>query len=183
MKIIDLAQNSNEFAERYIKEYCGGRNIVTPKTNLGFKDIKGLTFVDPEATGYFKTYKVIICFFNDGIGLYFRNFFRNKLILIKKDQIKSIEIEKNVDIIRPFTFSLYSLLSRAGVGHSTAASYLTPREIIKEEAANCTFRTEDHFFNFLIEKTTPEKLVSQLKESNLAHLVQKNIHSPQILSK
>ncbi len=183
MKIIDLANKSNGFAERHIREYCGGRTIQSRWTNLLNKGVGGLTFIDSEAREENKKHRVIISFFNDGLGFYFRNIYRNRLILLKTEQIKSIEIVKNQDIIRPFSFSLFSILASAGVRYSTASAYLTPREIIKEEKATCTFRTDEHFFNFVLEKTTPEKLASGFKNSPIAHLLKENIHSPKIIKK
>lgn len=182
MKVIDLSKNSHTFAERHLREYCGGRTIESRWTNLLSKGIGGMTFVDTEALEENKPHRVIISFCNRGLGIYFRNIYRNKLVLLKTEQIKSIEIVKKADIIKPFSFSLYSLLSRVGIGHNSASPYLTPREIIKEEKATCILRTEDHYFNFILEKTTPEKLVSVFKKSDLAHLVKDNIHLPQIIS-
>ncbi len=183
MKIIDLSKNSSAFAERYIREYCGGRTIESRWTNLLSKGIGGMTFIDAESLDESKTHKVVFSFFKDGLGFYFRNAYRNKLILLKKEQIKKIEIGKNADIIRPFSYSLYSILSGVGIGHNSAAPYLTPREIIKEERAFCSVYTEDQYFNFLLEKITPEKLVSVFGKSDLSHLIKEDIHSPQIITK
>ncbi|MBK8518227.1 MAG: hypothetical protein IPL55_18675 [Saprospiraceae bacterium] len=180
MKIIDLSNKSNSLVDKHINEYCGGKILENKWISLINRGVGGMTFFDINGGEETKEFKVNIGFFKQGIGLYFQKAFTNKLVLLKLEEIKSVEVVKEADILRPYSFSIFSLLSKAGLKHSTASSYLIPKEIIKEDKAKCIIMIEDQFFELILDKITPEKLSSVFKKSNLGHLLRVQVASPKI---
>mgnify|MGYP007060843076 CR=1 FL=1 len=182
MKIVNLANAGRNKTEteiaRFFGEDFGQNQSVTRKSN-GFG---GLTFWDPQDEDRKHKFKCIMVAFPDGLGVYCRNHRANYLVLIHKRELKSIDFVKEQDTIKPYAWSLYSLMTKAGISYHTASKYLMPVEIIHHDFAKCILRTEETFLTFELDKAHPDKLISFLKEHHFQDILNNKILSPKIIA-
>ena len=179
MKIIDLKKYSGPFVEKQISEYCGEKD-----KNQGIfnNHVTGLLYHDPSYGTKGPTHKVAISFFKSGLGLYFRNLENSRLILLKYPQIKSVEILKQPDIVRPYVYSMFSVFMKWNVSYHYAKNFLMPKEIIEENHGTCTIVTEDHIFKFVIQKMNSTKVGQIFNKSGLQGVLNISISPPKINS-
>ncbi len=179
MKIIDLKKFSGPFVEKQISEYCGGKD-----NNRGIfgNHVTGLLYHDPSYGIKGPTHKVAISFFKSGLGLYFRNLENNRMILLKYPHIKSVEILKQPDIVRPYDYSMFSALMKWGVSYHHAKNFLMPKEIIVENLGTCTIVTEDHIFKFVIKKMNSTKVGQIFNQSGLKGVLNISVEPPKIIN-
>lgn len=182
LKVVNLKLKSNTPSQDIV-QYLG-QPIKASFRKGGFKNgISGFTFIDPqncEAKNKFKCHLVV---YEKGLGIYFRNFGSNYLIIIQKEEIKSIAVLKNSDVIKPYAFSLFSLLKNLGLHYENASKYLMPAEIIEEYKANFQIRLEETYFNFELEKITTEELVSFFEFNMYKDILRINVLSPKYLNR
>ena len=108
--------------------------------------------------------------------------YKNYLILIPESNITKLEVQKQKDIIAPYSLSLFSLLKKVGASDYTASKYLMPKEIIMENKAKLTIRMPEKYISLDIDKISPEKVISLLKKTKFISLTEINIESPQLKS-
>ena len=96
--------------------------------------------------------------------------------------ITKLEVQKQKDIIAPYSLSLFSLLKKVGASDYTASKYLMPKEIIMENKAKLTIRMPEKYISLDIDKISPEKVISLLKKTKFISLTEINIESPQLKS-
>jgi len=125
-------------------------------------------------------FMVSIAIYNEGIGVYCRNMYKNYLILIPENSIIKLEIQKQRDIIAPYGLSIFSLLKKVGVSDYQASKYLMPKEIVIENKAKLTIRTPEKFLSLDIERISPEKVISLLKKTKFVSITEVNIESPHL---
>lgn len=180
MKVIDLTRASKHKKNQSIKEYCGGLTLETRWLMRFEKGISGFTFTDPEIPDTSQKYVATMAFYKEGLGIYCRNMFANYLILIHQDDIRSIEIEKRHDIIRPTTFSFYKILRYLGASEFTSSKYLMPKEIIEEHKAKFILRCTEKYITLELDKLPYHKLISVFKKSTFVDKLNVNVQSVKI---
>lgn len=132
MKIIDLHITHKYKVKKDIEKICGGQSQEYKLLNGFNKGLGGFIFIDQHSSNDSMMYKATIAFYDKGLGLYCRNFYKNFLTLIPENELTAIHIFKYPDIIRPARFSLYSWLLKSGRPHEMAEQYLMPIEILEE---------------------------------------------------
>lgn len=182
MKIIDLAVTSQQKSEQHTKDYCGGKIMYKNGPIKVEQGIVGLSYEDPLLEASQIKYVVSISFLDQGIAIYFRNLRQNRIVLLTYDEIEEIQINKGKDIIRPLRFSLFSLFSRIGLHHNKAVKYLAPKEIIQEETPVSIIKTKDHYFSFVLDKITPERVSEIYLKTKLKDKLHVQIQSPEIIT-
>jgi hypothetical protein len=181
MKIIDLKKYAGASAQKQIDDYCGGK--VDRNKFLGFFDnhIIGLQYCDPGYNIAGPTHNASISLFKNGLGIYFRNLENNRLVLLTNQEIRSISIEKRSDIVRPFNFSIFTMLMKSGISYHRSKKFLMPKEYLEENAGICNISTEDHHFTFTIKKMNAAKVGDIFQQSNLSSVLHISIASPVIM--
>jgi hypothetical protein len=182
VKIIDLTNCSKHKVNAEINKHCGGISVDTFWIMRFQKGLGGLTFKDPLSESDDEKFMVSLAVFNQGIGVYCRNMYKNYLILIPESNITKLEVQKQKDIIAPYSLSLFSLLKKVGASDYTASKYLMPKEIIMENKAKLTIRMPEKYISLDIDKISPEKVISLLKKTKFISLTEINIESPQLKS-
>ncbi|MBK8625335.1 MAG: hypothetical protein IPN86_07165 [Saprospiraceae bacterium] len=182
MKIIDLTKTSKLKLRNEVERICGGQSIEDqwisgPGRGLGGFAFKDNLLADDQNKNLFNCN---LAFYKNGLGIYFRNGFSNYLVLIHEDEISSIELEKNSDIIKPYKYSLYSLLIKIGINPSKAAEYLMPKEIVKENIAYCIIRLPETHFDLELLSISIDKLKNRLSKTKFVHLLKLNLLPPRI---
>ncbi|HMR89509.1 MAG TPA: hypothetical protein PKD51_15220 [Saprospiraceae bacterium] len=180
MKIVDLTNCSKHKVNAEINKHCGGTSMETFWLMRFQKGLGGFTFMDPLSNNEDEKFMVSLAIFNQGIGVYCRNMYKNYLILIPENNITKLEVQKHKDIISPFGFSLFKMLKKIGISDYTASKYLMPKEIVIENKAQFTIRTPEKYLSLDIDKVSPEKVISLLKKTKFISLTEINIESPQI---
>ncbi|MFZ1524583.1 MAG: hypothetical protein WAT22_07185, partial [Saprospiraceae bacterium] len=122
-----------------------------------------------------------LSFFKNGLGVYFRNIENNRLVLLTNQEIRSILIEKRSDVVRPFDFSMFTLLMKLGVNYHIAKKILMPKEIIEDNAGICIITTEDHHFTFTLKKMNAAKVGEIFQQTGLESVLHISIASPVII--
>ncbi|MBK6499231.1 MAG: hypothetical protein IPG00_14155 [Saprospiraceae bacterium] len=182
MKIVNLTVAGGYKPETEIARFFGKDSLPNGATSFRKKGIGGLTFWDPQDEDRKHKFKCIMVAFPDGLGVYCRNHRANYLVLIHKRELKSIDFVKEQDTIKPYAWSLYSLMMKAGVSYHTASKYLMPVEIIHHDSAKCILHTEETFLTFELDKAHPDKLISFLKEHHFQDILNNKILSPKIIA-
>lgn len=144
------------------------------------KGLGGFSFMDPISQSEEEKFMVSIAIFNQGMGVYCRNMYKNYLVLIPEKMITKLEIHKDKDIIAPYGLSFFSLLKKIGFSDYTASKYLMPKEIVSENKAKLTIRTPEKYLSLDIEKISPDKVISLLKKTKFVTLTEINIAGPQL---
>ncbi len=180
MRTLDLTATSPNTIRRAIAETCGHKIPHGPLTQWLGKGIGGLTFTDPADTQSEHPYKVNMAFFTAGMGIYFRNHFANRLVLLHSDELRKIEVIRQQDVIRPYTFSIYSLLRKSGMAHDNAAPYLMPKEIVSHHDPLCTVYIPDSFIHLHLTGIKPQKLIKAMHNAGLSEKVHASLPSPKI---
>jgi hypothetical protein len=180
MRTLDLTATSPNTIRRAIAETCGHKIPNGPLTQWLGKGIGGLTFTDPADTNSEHPYKANMAFFTAGMGIYFRNRFANRLILLHSDEVRNIEVTRQQEVICPFPFSVYSLLRKSGMTHDKAAPYLMPKEIISHHDSVCTVFIPESFITLHMTETQPQKLLKAMHLAGLSEKIKTNLPSPKI---
>ena len=144
------------------------------------KGLGGFSFTDPISQSEEEKFMVSVAIFNQGMGVYCRNMYKNYLVLIPEKMITKLEIHKDKDIIAPYGLSLFSLLKKIGISDYNASKYLMPKEIVSENKAKLTIRTPEKYLSLDIEKISPDKVISLLKKTKFVTLTEINIAAPQL---
>lgn len=182
MKVINLKLKSNTVSQEIV-QYLGQPSKASFKKDGLKNGISGFTFFDHQLSDEKNKFKCHIVIYEKGIGVYFRNYASNYLIIIIKEELKSISILKNSDIIKPFSFSLFTLLRKLGFHYEYASKYLMPAEIVEDHKATFQIKLEETFFNFELEKTTTENLISFFEHNMYGDILKTNVHLPKYLSR
>lgn len=107
-----------------------------------------------------KAIRVTLERYKKGIGLYMRNIDINYALLIGIDELESIAIEKQVDLINRDSGGLYKLLRRLGVGFLTARIFLLETDKVNYPPLLLQFKTKDNQeIHFEIETIRPNKVI------------------------
>ncbi|MCE2790454.1 MAG: hypothetical protein LW630_11145 [Saprospiraceae bacterium] len=181
MRTIDLKTTSTSTVNKHIATICGETISHGPIARWLGKGLAGFSFFDPADETKEAPYKVNIALYQQGIGLYFRNRFANRLVLIPQNEINKIHILQEQEIIRPLRFSLYSTLLRLGASHESAAPYLMPREIVTQNPAQCTIHTPESFILLHLDKAKPSNAILALQKAELSLPLHIEISKPQII--
>jgi hypothetical protein len=181
LKVIDLTKTSKLKLRNEIEIICGGQSIEDKWLSGPGRGLGGLTFIDPEISDGPSAYSCSLAFYYQGLGIYFRNSFANYHILIHEDEIVQIDIHKPSDKIKPFTFSLYRILSKLGMNPLNASQYLMPKEILEEYPASCTIRLQDTYFYFTVSNVNILKFKNTLSRTKFAPFLEINIKEPQVI--
>lgn len=180
MKIVDLTNCSKHKVTAEINKHCGGTSMETYWIMRFQKGLGGFSFMDPSSENEEEKFMVSVAVFNQGIGVYCRNMYKNYLILIPENSITKLEVQKQKDIIAPYGLSLFSLLKKIGISDYTASKYLMPKEIVIENKAKLTIRTPEKYLSLDIDKVSPDKVISLLKKTKFISLTEINIESHQL---
>ena len=180
LKIVDLTYSSKHKVNAEINKHCGGNSLETYWIMRFQKGLGGFSFLDPISMNEDEKFMVSIAIYNEGIGVYCRNMYKNYLILIPENSIIKLEIQKQRDIIAPYGLSIFSLLKKVGVSDYQASKYLMPKEIVIENKAKLTIRTPEKFLSLDIERISPEKVISLLKKTKFVSITEVNIESPHL---
>lgn len=172
MKIINLKKYKGISVDRQIEALCGSKKSSASKLSFFGDHISGLHYCDPEYGIVTPTHRVSISLFSKGLGIYFRNIENNRLVLIPYEEIVYASVKKNADIIQPYRFSPFSILSKMGFSFSTIKSWLMPKEIMESHPGLCEFGTQEHIFSFIIDKNTPERVIQKLNNSPIGDILQ-----------
>ncbi|MBK7635302.1 MAG: hypothetical protein IPJ13_14255 [Saprospiraceae bacterium] len=181
MKIINLKKYSGTVVRKHIDDYCGGKVEKNKFWVLFDNHIVGLQYCDPGYGIAGPTHNVSLSFFKNGLGVYFRNIENNRLVLLTNQEIRSILIEKRSDVVRPFDFSMFTLLMKLGVNYHIAKKILMPKEIIEDNAGICIITTEDHHFTFTLKKMNAAKVGEIFQQTGLESVLHISIASPVII--
>lgn len=169
MKIVDLRKTSKYLLEAEIIKICGGKDRHKKWLMHLEKGITGLIFIDPAQPSETYHFKTSLIFFNTGLGLYCRNMYQSYVVLLHQDEINTLSIHEDESIIAPKEYSLYTILKKLNIHESKARRYLMPKEIIIDKSPHLKIKTEGHFFELTIEKTTIEKVQEKFNQSKVYH--------------
>lgn len=180
LKIIDLTIHSRHKVDAEIKHYCGGKSLDKYWFSAFQKGLGGFSFTDKIGDAVEEKFMVSVAIFTAGLGVYCRNMHKNYLVLIPESTIKRLEIQKQKDIIKPYRFSLFSILKKIGLSDHTASRYLMPKEIIIEHKPAFIIRTNDTFFSLEIDKISPHRVVNLIKKTKFVGITDIRIETPEI---
>jgi hypothetical protein len=181
MHIIDLSKNSHAHADRLIRDYCGGKSIENKWTHLFNKGVGGLRYIDPASQNNEQSYKANISFYKNGIGVYFRNFRSNKLILFSTKEINKLELIHGVETIRPLRYSPFSLLNAMGYSYKSSSRWLLPKEIINERQIKFYIITDDHYFEFDYVKFSYDGFIDELRKAGFGEILKIQVFPPNVV--
>ena len=180
MKVIDLTHSSKHKINAEINHFCGGKSIEKFWLTGLQKGLGGFSFTDPQSDGADEKFMASLAFFNEGLGVYCRNMYKNFLVLIPEKTITRMEIKKQQDIISPYSLSLFTLLKNMGVSDHTASKYLMPKEIIQENKPQFIIRTPEKYFSLEIDKISPDRLINLLKKTKFVAMTDIQLEPPHI---
>lgn len=107
-----------------------------------------------------KTIRVTLEKYKNGVGLYMRNIDINFALLIGIDELESIVIEKQVDLINRDAGGLYKILRKLGIGFLTARIFLLETDKVNYPPLLLQFKTKDNQeIHFEIETIRPNKVI------------------------
>jgi len=180
LKVIDLKVTSRLKVENDIRQLCGGHPDEGKWAFLKEKGLSGLSFTDHQLKTEKAQFKSILALYKNGLGIYCRNIYSNKLVLLPETDVKSIEIIKNKDVLRPFKYSLFSIMNKIGISYETASKYLMPVEIVAQHPIQCIIRTENTYFTLNLEKLHSNTLIKTLNNTNFAEILAIKTEGPSI---
>lgn len=181
MQTIDLKATSSESVRRKIAHLCGGTVSGGLFSKWVGKGVGGMSFTDPADEECQYPYKVNLAFYPQGLGVYFRNKFANRLVLLPQDEIRHVEIHQPAETIKPFSYSPYSILRKGGFTHAQAASFLMPAEITEQGTPSCKITTFEQYIDLQLSELKVEKLMQILGQSASWITIQAALNPPLIL--
>lgn len=180
MKVIDLKVTSRVKVENDIRQLCGGHPDDGKWAFLKEKGLSGLSFTDHQLKTEKAQFKSILALYKYGLGIYCRNIYSNKLVLLPSSDIKSIEIIKNKDVLQPLKYSLFSIMNRIGISYETASRYLMPVEIVDQHPVQCIIRTDNTYFTLTLEKLHSYTLIKTLNNTTFTEILAIKTERPSI---
>lgn len=158
MKVIDLLITHKYKVKRDILSICGGQSPEYKLLNGFNKGLGGFIFKDHHSGDEAMTYKATIAFYDKGLGLYCRNFYKNYLTLIPESELNAIHVFKYPDIIRPARYSFYNWMIKRGRPSQLAEQYLMPVEILEEHIPQAIIKAGDLEISLSMDDVSVDKM-------------------------
>jgi hypothetical protein len=175
MYTFDLNKIKGDRLQKILSERVGlNKNIINKRSVAGF-------YFNDVVDGSKIQYRVIIEEFPRGMALYCRNRYHNFLLLIPYDELQCLYVNKEADIIAPFSYSWYSILRRLGFSYWISKSFLLENEIIKSNNLVVKFITKDEkILKIYSDKNNISKAEYFFTLISPAHILECNIETFQI---
>ena len=164
MQLINL-QSSSYYKLKPAIDKLGGR--------FGFKESVLTKGVGVSGLEYYSGYQELDAFkvkgkairvtlekYKKGVGIYMRNIDINFALLIGNEELESIIIEKQIDLINRNAGGLYKFMTKLGFGFLTARIFLLETDKVTFPPLLLKFKTIENLeINFEIETLRPTKVI------------------------
>lgn len=187
MRILDLTSQSRHKASGIILREYGGRYKLKDALSRGGIGIGRLLYIDGIAgvdrdKEVDKYYKANIEIYRNGIGIYIYNVDDNYLVLLDKEEIKSIHISKPLDVIKPSTFSFFQTMMSLGIDYYKCRYMLLEHEIVEYHPVHIDLHlADDQVMKMQIKKSNPYKHLTFFKNNPHDIPVREDIHGHLLL--
>lgn len=165
MDTFDLNKTSNLKVDSVIRKKYGGRFSRSEQWEKKGIGVGKLLLYDEDDGTHFKSNIELV---REGLVIYYRNLTINKAIILGYDEVESISLIKEDDILVAKRFSIFKRLLKMGVSYYNAKIFLLEPEIINEYKPELTL---------LLKEYDPIKLIVHRRNPHdVADLLQKIDH-------
>lgn len=164
MDSFDLSRTSKYKVDQIIKTKYGGRYSKKEAVDKGGAGIGGLLYYESNAedAAYFKCNIELL---KKGIIFYFRDLDENKMLLFNFDEIVSISLLKDADILVKKRFSIFRKMLQWGFEYHTARIMLFEQEIISDYKPELIVKCKDYKdLKFEVHRIKPQPVIGFLHQ-------------------
>ncbi len=163
MDRFNLTRTSKLKIDSIITKKYGGRYSRKESWKMDGSGTGGLIHYKDGENGAFL--KCNIELLKQGIAIYFRDLEINDLLLFNLDEIESISLAKEMDLLNRRDSSLFSKLIKSGIPYFRAKILLLEKDIIHEYPAILEIKATDYQkLEFEVIKSNPYKIAEILKK-------------------